>query len=159
MFSYFDFLRWMILVNSVLSVLVVVFLVVPQYLRHNNNNNNDKAVVVPLASPTECPHAGGARGGGTSKPGNESSHWTEGARSVVPALLSGSTFMTRYPSPVFFSFYGKEGRNSVFRLFLLPSRSTREGRLDQGGFLRRISYLLQMWDEAEYIKVFSSCDL
>ena len=133
MFSYFDFLRWMILVNSVLSVLVVVFLVVPQYLRHNNNNNNDKAVVVPLASPTECPHAGGARGGGTSKPGNESSHWTEGARSVVPALLSGSTFMTRYPSPVFFSFYGKEGRKefgfpSVFIAVEADSRERERGQ-------------------------------
>ena len=121
-FSYFDFLRWMILVNCVLSILVLVFLVVPQYLRDNNNSNdnNNKAVVVPLPmSPLECPYGPYSGVGGEGKTANESSHWTEKARSVVPALLSGSSFMTRYPSPIFFSFYGKEGRDSVFSLFLL----------------------------------------
>jgi len=89
--SYFDFLRWLILVNLLLSALVIIFLVIPRYLPSGQAHRT--AATTRISSPALDVTQN------VSSPGSE-------LQSVVAALFSGSKFMTEYPTPIFFSFFG-----------------------------------------------------
>jgi len=99
--SYFDFLRWLILVNLLLSALVIIFLVAPRYLP--SGQTHQTAATTRISSPPLDVTQN------VSSPGSE-------LQSVVAALFSGSKFMTEYPTPIFFSFFGYDdgvARNDV----------------------------------------------
>jgi len=106
--SYFDFLRWLILVNVVLSLIVVTFLVIPQYFRQDirvgsvrTNVSLDKRFIGNSIN--------------TSKDDfvktSVSGILDDDVKGLVAAFFSGSKFMTQFPSPIFFNFYGE--RKSV----------------------------------------------